>query len=407
MKWLMNLLRGTVSVTVTGAFPERLLNLCAQQGVAFWGLQWIDDSTLVFISRRGTLSTVQQLAQRLSCTLEVDNRWGLPFFLGRFRYRYAFLVGLTISVITGMILSNFIFTIEVTGNETVSTGEILTELRRFGVTEGVYGPNLERIEIAQQALLVLDELSWMAINLHGTRIEVIVRERILPPVTKKMQGVSHIYAKTSGIVMDMQVLDGMPMVLEGDTVAEGDMLISGDVEMKPPIYSPDSPSQWLRVHASGEIFARTWRVLEMKIPLTTTTKSHTGEEKSKRWLEFLGLKVDFFGNSSISEGKYDKITDVYQWHMPSGEKLPFAFAVETTHAYTPISVSVNPEAAQALLELRLLDELTEDIGETGSIISTQYTARMDAEMLYVTLTAECREEIGITKPEEQGEPQIE
>lgn len=38
MRKLFNLIRGYVDVEVTGAFPERLLNLCAQNRLQFWKL---------------------------------------------------------------------------------------------------------------------------------------------------------------------------------------------------------------------------------------------------------------------------------------------------------------------------------------------------------------------------------
>ena len=40
MKRLINWLLGYVEVRAEGAFPERLLNLCAQNRLAFWGLSW-------------------------------------------------------------------------------------------------------------------------------------------------------------------------------------------------------------------------------------------------------------------------------------------------------------------------------------------------------------------------------
>ena len=39
MKKLINLLQGYVELKVTGAFPERLLNLCAQHRLRFWKLR--------------------------------------------------------------------------------------------------------------------------------------------------------------------------------------------------------------------------------------------------------------------------------------------------------------------------------------------------------------------------------
>ncbi len=46
MKRIINFFRGWVEFTVAGAFPERLFNLCAQLGVAFWGLVRVDAHTL-------------------------------------------------------------------------------------------------------------------------------------------------------------------------------------------------------------------------------------------------------------------------------------------------------------------------------------------------------------------------
>ena len=39
MKKVTNLLRGVVEIRAEGAFPERLINLCAQHRVAFWGVE--------------------------------------------------------------------------------------------------------------------------------------------------------------------------------------------------------------------------------------------------------------------------------------------------------------------------------------------------------------------------------
>ena len=46
MKRAVNYLRGTATLTARGLFPERLLNLCAQEGVACWALEWVDSHTM-------------------------------------------------------------------------------------------------------------------------------------------------------------------------------------------------------------------------------------------------------------------------------------------------------------------------------------------------------------------------
>ena len=37
---LVNLLSGTVAVTVESGFPERVLNLCSAHDIAFWDMAW-------------------------------------------------------------------------------------------------------------------------------------------------------------------------------------------------------------------------------------------------------------------------------------------------------------------------------------------------------------------------------
>ena len=81
---------------------------------------------------------------------------GLPDFLSRFRRRYAFLIGLAFALLAVSVLSRFILTVEVVGSEKVPTAQILSELRRYGVRPGAYGPGLDRKTIAQQALRELE-----------------------------------------------------------------------------------------------------------------------------------------------------------------------------------------------------------------------------------------------------------
>ena len=55
MRRLMNYLRGMAVVRLTGLFPERLINLCAQEGIEFWAMEWLDEHTVRFTTRRYTL----------------------------------------------------------------------------------------------------------------------------------------------------------------------------------------------------------------------------------------------------------------------------------------------------------------------------------------------------------------
>ena len=277
------------------------------------------------------------------------------------------------------------------------TARILSQLRLEGVRPGVYGPGLDRKAVAQRALRGLEELSWMSINLYGTRLEVVVREAVESPEIVDDEGFYDVISEADGIITQVEPMVGEAAVQEGDTVARGEVLISGLISIQPPQYS-DQPVRYYPVHARGRVYARTWRTFEAAIPLEARVKRYTGEERTLWSLRCLDFGVDFYKNSSIPGDGYDKITTVHQLTLPGGRSLPMMLTAEQYRAYETETVSVDPEAAQAMLEDRLFSYLLEQIGEDGQVIDTSYTARVSEGQLHVTLTAECREEIGVEIP---------
>lgn len=400
---LINLIRGSIRLTVLGDFPERFLNLCAQDRVAFWDVDQPDSHTLyvtvAWIHRKG----LEDLASRTGCVITQGERRGAPPFLLRFRKRYAFLLGLMLAILTVCFLSRFVLVVEVEGNERVPTQTILAALQRQGLRPGIYGPSLATRDISTQLLLELEDISWVTVNLYGIRAHVIVRETLESPDMVDETILGDIVAKAPGLVTKIEPWAGDPMVAVGDTVLPGDVLIRGAVEMEPPEYS-ELETRWMAVRAMGKIEGRTWRTLEETIPLTAQVKAYTGEEKNRWSLTLLGKKVNFFQNSGISGGRYDKISKSWSAALPGGLILPFTLSRETCRGYELEERPIDPQAAQAMLEERLLARLTALVEETGTVEDYSFSTRTEGELLVVTLTAECREELGRFVPAPASTP---
>lgn len=401
MKRLINWLLGYVEVRAEGAFPERLLNLCAQNRLAFWALSWGDETSFTFRVRLKDLPRLRQYAQWAMCTLhEAGRRGGLAALL-RWRRRWGFVAGAVLAFLAMAVLSRFVLVVEVTGNETVSTAVILTELQRLGVRPGAYGPSLDRTALANEALIALPELSFMAINLHGTRVEVVVREAEQVPEMLDESTPADVVAAADGIILDIHTSAGRAMFEDGDTVAKGEVLISGDVELRKPEGS-DYDIGKLVVRAAGEVTARTWRTLEASIPLTAQVKEYTGREKSLWSAEILWGTLEFYGNSSISYEKYDKIAQDHTLTL-FGRALPFGIRQVTCREYTLTEQAVDADAARAMLEEELLRQLDAILADSqGQVLRTDFTARQSGGLLTVTMLAECQEQIGVTV-EREGE----
>lgn len=402
MRKLFNFLLGSARIRVTGRFPERIINLCAQNRVEFWAVDWHDEHAVSFTLRSRNLSDVRRLAEKMQGEVTLLRHTGLPVFASKFRKRYGFLTGLCLALITAAVLSQFVLTVEVTGNETVSTQTVLQYLRRHGVRPGAFAPGLDRRQIEQEILLECRELSWMTINLHGTKVQVQVRERDEAPKRIDESGFFHIAARADGIVSRVEPELGDALVQEGDIVARGEILISGTVTMEPPQYS-DLPERYYHLRARGRVWARTWRELTAAIPAQASVKQLTGRDWSVWSVNFFGKRVEFFGNSSISKAECDRITKVRRFTLPGGDWLPVWLQRDVYREYETAALPVEQNAAQQLLEQALTQRLKHMLGEDGRILNTRFQTRIADGLIYVSMSAECEEEIGQEVPARLGE----
>ena len=393
--WI-NYLRGSLRIEVVGAFPERFLNLCAQGGVAFWGLELPDQHTLRLRIARQNARQVEALARRVGCDFTVLERSGLPHFLSRFRRRYALLLGLALALCAVAVLSRFVLTVEVSGNERLPTERILEELKQHGVRPGAYGPSIDENLVCNQVRLALDELAWIAVNLHGTRAEVLVAERIPKPAVVDETGPAHIVADGAGIITKLRVLNGQSQFDVGDTVAQGEIIISGVIDLKEPQYSTIDMGT-LTVRAEGVVQARTWRTLSAVIPLQANVKTYTGEETVRRSLTFFSHRLQFYKNGGISYNRYDKIAETRSLSLPKVGTVPVALTRETVREYDLTAAAIDPKAAEQLLRSQLEQRLHALVTDhDGQVVHTAFTCTQNGGMLKVTLVAECSEQIGKT-----------
>lgn len=388
-----DLLRGSVTARVTGKDTEGFLNRCAEKGVPFWDVERPEGHALCLRGRWRDRRRFRELAAESGCEWEELRQSGLPPFLLRFRRRYGLLAGLFLCLLAVSFLSKFILVVEVEGNERVPTAVILTELRRQGLKPGAYGPSFEEREVANRALLELPDVAWMAVNLHGIRAQVVVRERVREPAEEDAAPGGDIVAKAPGIVTHIENWSGDKAVAQGATVLPGDVLIRGSLELPLAPYS-QKPVRTVPVRAKGLVEGRTWRTLSASVPLTGTVKTATGDEKTLWSLTFLGQRVNFFQKGRIPFDRYDKIAKTWNLTLPGGKVLPIALRRETLRSYELTDADLDRDAAQAMLEETLLLRLEALLGENGVEVSHHFSALEEDGVLTVTLTAECEEELG-------------
>lgn len=396
LKKAVKLLRGSVCVRAKSAYPERMLNLCSARGIEFWDVRWIDDTALSFCVARGDLRALRRAAEGCGAEVSIERTAGTPFFFARLRRRHALFAGGILCAALLLVNSFFIWDFEVTGNETVPTETILHALREHGVHRGTFIYSFRSQDICNRVLPELKDLCWVAVNVRGCKAYVQVRERVRAPERVNESEPTNVIAAKPGLITKVRALDGEKRVLPGTSVQQGQLLIAGVVDTG----GTEKPSVTTRFLAGkGEVWARTWYDLTVRVPLTYEKKVYTGKEKRSHTLIWgeNRLKIGAKG-SSICNVDCDKIKNQTQWTLFGLFALPVTWETETL---LPYELEVTPRSradAEAQGKDMLETYLAVLLGEAGSVTQRRFSTAVEGDTLVVTLSAECEEQIGKEVP---------
>lgn len=396
LKKAVKLLRGSVCVRAKSAYPERMLNLCSARGIEFWDVRWIDDTALSFCVARGDLRALRRAAEGCGAEVSIERTAGTPFFFARLRRRHALFAGGILCAVLLLVNSLFIWDFEVTGNETVPTETILHALREHGVHRGTFIYSFRSQDICNRVLPELKDLCWVAVNVRGCKAYVQVRERVRAPERVNESEPTNVIAAKPGLITKVRALDGEKRVLPGTSVQQDQLLIAGVVDTG----GTEKPSVTTRFLAGkGEVWARTWYDLTVRVPLTYEKKVYTGKEKRSHTLIWgeNRLKIGAKG-SSICNVDCDKIKNQTQWTLFGLFALPVTWETETL---LPYELEVTPRSradAEAQGKDVLETYLAALLGEAGSVTQRRFSTAVEGDTLVVTLSAECEEQIGKEVP---------
>lgn len=393
MKNTMDFLKGSARVELRCKYSERAVNICARNHVDFWDLTRLPDGAAEMTVSIPGYVTLRRVAERTGAfTVRIIRRRGVPFFLWRIRKRYALLIGMAACLFLVGLSSLYIWQIDVTGNENIPTSEILAALKDQGVDIGTNILTVSARRVANDMLIAVPELSFITLNTHGSRLEVIVRERVEKPELYDPDVPTEVIAGKSGIIREITVHEGWQVAGLGDTVVEGDRLVSSFV----PI------GDGRVTHAKAEFWARTWYEIALETPLQTMKKEYTGEKTSRTALILGGNRVNLYFSGGNPYTECDKMTVYTPVTLPGGAVLPVTVVRDSFEEFKSVPYTMTVEEAERLLTSRLLYELEELIGE-GYIVSHEFETKEENGLVTVTLRAECVEQIAVERALTQEE----
>ena len=375
---LIRFLLGYVRFSISGEFPERLLNQLAANCVGVWGIKRNGKNISACIAVRDYLK-IRRYRGKNRVRTKVTGRYGLPFALRRYRLRVGFAAGLALYIAALFLMSSFVWNIRVVGNQKLTEQEILEVCEALGLYEGAPISRLDTEQLRTRLALQLDDIAWASVNIEGVRATVNISE--ISGTKKDVSEPCNLVASRDGVVTALEVTSGTIAVSVGQTVRKGDLLVSGITEYKDGTYSFGA--------SEGSIIAETERELELFVSFSQTETVRVGEPLTRRVISVFGLNIPLYLGSV--KGNYETETDTARYDDGS-MYLPVSLTA-TVFYKTEIKEFVISEAEAQKIALAELEKAEKQELENAEILSKNVQFESAPDGVRLTAHYKCRENI--------------
>ncbi|MBO7668379.1 MAG: sporulation protein YqfD, partial [Firmicutes bacterium] len=224
------IISGWLTVEIWGKRPESLLNLALKEGLSLTDVRWLGPGRLEAQLTPEDLRRLRPLTRRARCRLRIRRRQGLPFLLAAARRRPLLPAAILLFIPLLAFLSSLVAEVTVTSPYPLDPREealVYQLAREAGVEAGRCRWAMD-LEAAEKAILRgFPRLFFAEILRHGNRLEIAVVRRIDVPEDELIRPPGDLVAAAPGVIIDALVQRGTAAVASGDTVRQGQLLISG------------------------------------------------------------------------------------------------------------------------------------------------------------------------------------
>lgn len=388
---LWNYLRGYVIIIVEGYFIEKFINICTHRQILLWDVRVQKERLVTMkLSIKG-YRLLRPIARKTRCRVRIVNKIGLPFVFNRYRRRKAFYVGAVIFAALVYIMTSFVWSVEITGNKKLQTGQVESALARYGIKTGAFKYRISADDAVAGMMFDMRDISWISIIVKGTRVKVDLRERSEIPEIVPRDIPCDVVAVKDGLIKQVIATEGVEAVSEGDTVKKGQVLISGSIPLK------GGEKKFRQVHAMGTVMARTWYEEQAPVRISEEKRLKTGEAVHDHALILFSWKLDLFHPKNTYR---DYSTEEVRKRLSIGEDivLPIEWVTVSRYEELLVTAAIDEENARAAAADEAHNKVLEQLGEGAKVVNKNVKfIQSESEGLVARVTVECLEDIGTSK----------
>lgn len=381
-------LRGAVQIEITGADIGRSLRRLNEVGITLENITVSGNLCISACIARRDYPRLVQILTPFGDEIRETKRIGIYWKLHSLKHRPVLIAGLFLYFLFFMFLSTRVLFVTVRGNEQVPTRYILEQAKGYGLSFGVGNREVHSEKIKNGLLEKVPQLQWVGVNISGCVAEISVEEQ---PEQEKVPDagcpVSHIVAKTDGVILSCTVREGNALCTVGQAVRKGQILVSGYTDCGLTIQAGRS---------DGEIYGQTLRNIQALVPEKAETRV-VSRKVYQVYTLIAGSRQYTWGDTQIWESDpADSVKTVqrYQLTLPGGFTLPVTLEKATYTFYeTEEAVVANQWDISQYAKNYLRNQMI-----AGEILETQEDFSQEGGVLILNGKYRCKEMIGLEVP---------
>ena len=383
---IWNYFRGYVIIRVEGLTLEKFINLAIARGIFLWDIVRLDYTTIEAKVGIKGFKKLKEVVRRVGCRTSIIHKKGYPFFIHKFKYRKMLGFGFVIACGLVIFLTSFIWSIDVVGNEKISTESILNYLEGIGVEVGTAKRKIDVHEVKKEMLTNINNLNFARIEIKGTKLLVELKESDPKIDIIDKDTPCDVVANKKAVIDKIVAKNGKALVEKGDVVSKGQVLITGYIEDE----RLENP---MLVHAEGEVIGRTYYTEIIKEPIIKEIKEETGKEHITKEIK-IGDKRLHLINGDIPFDNY--IEEIESKKVVNWKDFNFPLEI-IEHKYKEvnlISVTRNLDSLKTITSVKGVKNIMDNLPKEAKVLSKDVQYKVDGNILTTMIHIEVTEKIG-------------
>lgn len=349
-------LRSSIVLNIKGKNVNRFINKLVKQNIDILNIKYINYKEIEIRVFKSDLEKIEKIKSIYE--LNEVNSYGLIKIRKILIKNKILLFFMFIGFLFILLLTNVIFDVEVVHNKKEIQELLISELKKYGITEKKFVKSFNEIEKIKKEILekYKDKLEWIEIERVGTKYIVRVEERKIPNSDVETQN-RNIVAKKSAIIKTIIAGNGVVVKNVNDYVKAGDVIVSGNIYLNEALKSV--------VRANGKVYGEVWYKSEVEMPFVYYEENYTSNTNKVLTLSFLNKRFELF-NFNKFENK-----EIEEKNIVKHSFLPIKLSLETQREVKKTDKIYTIDEAIEMAKNKSISSMESKLNDKEYIISSK------------------------------------